>query len=475
MTIKAYWLCKGKQVKKIDENGYIYYIDKELGRGGQGVVYKTKDADTAIKIALKNEQPIKDENEIKNFYHHIKQLILKPITKDMNIARPLALLKDEAGYIMNLLSDMNPLAMLDPGCSKKQDINFIKEHDFLQEVDKKDKRTAEYIFQYLKTGGLRLRLYVLASIGIELLKLHTKGLVYCDISHNNIFLSQDERPIVYLIDADNIEYNDQSKNNISTPEYETPEVMRGEPNSIYSDIYAYAILAFKILTMAHPFEGEAMAFDNWDSESGSKKERWELPWIEDLNDDSNKSKNGLRGILTISEELKSLFHSVFEEGKENKFKRPTLPIWIKAFQNAALKTIKCNSCKMSYYDEMLECPYCEAQKPKRVVVHSYCDNKLVSRFVREFDENNKVQIPYYVFSFFDVSFLNNTFLELKLSKFGMDMLFYNLEKDIFFIDEKVQKPLRYEKKRITPEKLKNDIVIKIDNIVQITSCIKIQS
>ncbi len=90
-------------MKKVDENGYIYYTDQELGRGGQGIVYKTKDADTAIKIALKGEQPIKDKNEIKKFYHRIKQLIFKPITNDMNIAKPLALLKDEAGYIMNLL------------------------------------------------------------------------------------------------------------------------------------------------------------------------------------------------------------------------------------------------------------------------------------------------------------------------------------------------------------------------------------
>lgn len=463
-------------MKKVDENGYIYYTDQELGRGGQGIVYKTKDADTAIKIALKGEQPIKDKNEIKKFYHRIKQLIFKPITNDMNIAKPLALLKDEAGYIMNLLSDMNPLTTLDPGCAKKEDINFAKEHKFIQEVAIKDQRTAWYIFHYLKTGGLRLRLYLLSAIGIELLKLHTKGLAYCDISHNNIFLNQDERPIVYLIDADNIEYNDQNKNSISTPGYEVPEVMRGESNSIYSDIYAYAILSFKILTMAHPFEGRAAATnDNWDNETSIEMKSWELPWIEDSDNDSNRSKNGLRGALTISEDLKKLFHGIFEEGKDNKFNRPTLPIWIKAFQGSILKTIKCNSCKMSYYDDMSKCPYCEAKKPKRVLVHSYCDATLISSFTREFDENNKVQIPQCVFGFFDILLLDSIFLELSLSKIGVDMLFYNLEKDIFFTDEKIQKPLRYGKKRIAQEKLKGDIVIKINDIVQITSYLKIET
>ena len=55
------------------------------------------------------------------------------------------------------------------------------------------------------------------------------------------------------------------------------------------------------------------------------------------------------------------------------------------------------------------------------------------------------------------------------------LLFYDLEKDIFFADEKIQKPLRYAKKRITQEKLKSDIIIKINDIVQITSYLKIEA
>lgn len=459
--------------KLIDEKRYVHYTDKELGRGGQGVVYTTKDADTAIKIALKDEHPIKDKDEIKKFHHQIKQLIFKPITKDMNIAKPMVLLKNEAGYIMNLLSDMSPISILDPGFRKKEDIDFIKEPNFIQEVAKNDARLAGYILHYLKTGGLRWRLYALATVGAELLKLHTKGLVYCDISHNNIFLNQDEIPIIYLIDADNIEYNDKNKNIIFTPDYEVPEVMRDEPNSVYSDIYAYAILAFKMLTMAHPFDGESVVNDDWDSDSSTKKERWEMPWIEDANDDSNKSKIGLRGALTISDELKILFHKVFEEGKDNKFMRPTLPLWIKAFHNAALKTIKCNNCKMSYYDDMLECPYCKERKPPRVIVYSYCEDRLISSFVREFDENNKIMIPYCVFRLFDISLLDSTFLELNLSEAGLDMFFYDLGKDIFF-DEKIQRPLRYQKKRIAKNMLKNDITIKINDIVQVVSHIKIE-
>lgn len=64
-----------KILKKIDVYGNLHYIEKdnELGRGGQGVVYKTKNADTVIKIALNNDSPIKDEKEIKAFHQKIKK------------------------------------------------------------------------------------------------------------------------------------------------------------------------------------------------------------------------------------------------------------------------------------------------------------------------------------------------------------------------------------------------------------------
>ncbi len=75
----------------------LYEIDI-LVRGVKEFVYKTKNADTVIKIALNNEQPITNEKEIKAFHQKIKKLIYKPIPNDINIAKPLAVLQNEAGY-----------------------------------------------------------------------------------------------------------------------------------------------------------------------------------------------------------------------------------------------------------------------------------------------------------------------------------------------------------------------------------------
>ncbi|MEL0649924.1 hypothetical protein V6246_00735 [Algibacter sp. TI.3.09] len=458
----------GKIIKKIDEFDNIHYIetDNELGRGGQGVVYKTKNADTVIKIALDNELPIKDPTQIKSFHKKIKKLIFKPLPIDINIARPVTVLKDEAGYVMQLLNGMEPFSRLLPQELKKEEAANMEIPVFLEELSKRDKRAALYFTHYNKSGGLRKRLYTLSRLAIVLNRLHTRGLVYFDISHNNVFINKDDIPLVYLIDADNIEYESINKQTVYTPNFEVPELMQNSPNSTYSDIYAFGILSFLTLTTKHPFDGEGLEEEDWDTEAAIKKEKWELPWIEDSNDDSNKSKAGLRGHLTITKELNILFHKLFEGGKFDKYQRPTLPLWIELLEKAACKTIKCSSCNMSYYNDVFDkCPYCESEKPKRLIVKSYyyIDGKKQEErweYVREILEGTKIiEVPNYLFKSFDILKVDDVFLEIKFSRQTRIELSFNKTGDekIFFESE-TSKPI-FNKKSIRDEELKKGISI----------------
>ena len=428
-----------KILKKVDEFNNVHYVerDNELGRGGQGVVYKTKNADTVIKIALENEIPIKDEKKIKAFHQKIKKLIYKPLPNDLNIAKPLVVLQDEAGYVMYLLEGMRPFAELLPQELKKEETFKIKIPNFLQELDK---RSAIYFTYYLQTGGLRKRLYTLSRLAIILYRLHSRGILYFDISHNNIFINSDDIPLVYLIDADNIEYESINKDVMYTPNFEVLEVVEGEPNSTYSDIYAFGILSYLTLTTTHPFDGEGLEEDDWDSEESEKKEKWELPWIEDSDNDSNRSKSGLKGTLTISKELYTLYHQLFEDGKNNKYKRPTLPIWIEFLEKAACKTLLCSNCKMSYYDDIFNtCPYCQTSKPKMLKIKSYYykDNKKLQErwyLVKEIlDDTKKIEIPSYIFKSFDLLNIDDIFLEVKFpKKTRVELSFQKSNESIYF-------------------------------------------
>jgi serine/threonine protein kinase len=457
--------------KYIDEFGNIHYLDDELGRGGQGVVYKTKDADTVIKIALSNEKTISDEKEIKKFHQTIKRLIFKPLPNDINIATPLAVIKNKAGYVMNLLDGMKPFSMLFPSEVSKEEAEKINMPEFLQSFSEKDKRMAFYFAYYLETGGLRKRLYTLSRLAITLNRLHIRGLIYFDISHNNIFINNDEIPLVYLIDADNIEYESINKSIVYTPNFEVPEVVNGEPNSLYSDIYAFGILSFLTLTTTHPFNGESNGEADWDSEE-EKKEQWELPWIEDSNDDSNKSKAGLRHTLTITDELSQLFHKLFEEGKIDKFKRPTLPLWIESLEKSASKTIKCSDCGMSYYEDKFDiCPYCKNSKPKRLIAISYVykdDKKIEERwkFVKEITEDTKsIELPIYLFKSFDLLKIDDSFLEIVFSKKTRVELYFEKEDEVIYFESNT--PMVNSRKRVSLKKLENGIEIRVEDKINI--------
>jgi serine/threonine protein kinase len=473
-----YKLANKNEVTDEDDVNNLYKIDI-LGQGGQGVVYSTRDTDTVIKIALENEQLIKDKKKIEDFHKKVKKLIYKPIPLDINIAKPLSVLENEAGYVMHLLSGMEPFSKLFPSELSKEEAEQMKIPEFLKDLYEKDKRSAFYFTHYLNTGGLRKRLYSLSRVAIVLMRLHSRGLVYSDLSHNNIFINNDEIPLVYLIDADNIEYDKTNRSIVYTPDYEVPEVVKDESNSLYSDIYSFAILSFMTLTTTHPFKGQGIEEADWDSEEIEKKEQWELPWIEDSNDDSNKSNAGLRASLTITKELDSLFHKVFEEGKEDKYKRPTLPLWIESLEKAATKTIKCNNCSMSYYDDIFDaCPYCNNKKPQRIIAKSYYyknGQKLNEKwyFVKEIDIHNvkKIEFPSYLFKSFDILNLNDVFLDINFMRRNkLEFNFHKKDENITF-DSRLMFTTR---KPSQVSKLRQGISIIVENNEDITTLIEIE-
>lgn len=386
--------------KFLDNHGVEHKVTKILGEGGQGLVCLTETPGFVLKFVTDNENLISANENPAAFKYYtavFKTIRHLPISPKNHLAVPAAILTDYAGYVMRLMEDMTSFSILDD-----------------------DPET------FPATDGHRHRLEVLSKCASILAEIHSNGMVYCDISPNNIFITKDvnsQNQNVWFIDTDNLFIpNKISKGKlVYTPRYAAPELLKKDAVSCTqnSDLYSFAVLAYECLSMIHPFAGKAAlgeesAENNWDDSDGwdksSDKDNENLdvdpiysgkyPWINDPTDESNHSDKGFPPSLFLTQELFDLFQQTFSDGRKIPEQRPTAFYWQKAFSSASDLTIKCPSCSMSFiYDSQHKCPWCEAEIPHIVTISS--ENKIV--FSRELywkensSSSNEILVPERIF------------------------------------------------------------------------------
>ena len=349
----------------VDETGVIHQLASEpLGRGGQGVVFETKTPGVAVKLItgpatmdrtdgstasvglrtlLKGLEgnAAEDDGAVSTLRARLDEVSILPL-EDLNIARPTALLKTHAGYVMRLLTDMEPIAALlaPPGCDE----------------------LAEF---YLQTGGLRRRLRVLAAAARLIGRLHARPIVYGDVSPYNVFISSD--PVLaraWLIDPDNLHIEGTPGPAVYTPGFGAPEVLqrRSRPTTL-SDAWSFGVLAFWTLCQAHPMLGELVEAGDWEGEVDLEEQAMAglLPWIHDVEDDSNYGEAGVfPREMVMSSALTELAQRTFGHSRRDPACRPGVSEWADALQLAADLTLTCPACGSTFYVNAQVCPWCDA-------------------------------------------------------------------------------------------------------------------
>ena len=343
-------IINDKDVVFIDEKGYVHRIDiaNIVGTGAQGAVYRGENKNILIKI-----NQTKEENYLGKKIDKIKSLNLP---KNLNFTLPIAKLnipnKNYEGYIMRMMEDMKPISYL-----MKNSFKNIEEC---------------YNYYNQETGGLRRRLEILKKIAYNLYYLHSRGIVYGDISSNNIFISMDSKYTeVWFIDCDNIDYSYDIDYTIGTDGFCSPEIRKvlapynigKQTNTIENDIYAFANLAFNVLFLADPFRGSILLEDNeddsddwWDDESDDEKkfDLGEVSWVGE-NDESNKPIYGLSINMDkmISPELKNLFNETLGYiGRNNPKQRPSLRIWYEEINNLLNNLVDSDDINSYYFSDI---------------------------------------------------------------------------------------------------------------------------
>ncbi len=209
-----------------------YEVEKFLGGGGQGEVYRARLVDghgggppTALKWFFPHY--LRRDPDLHTRLEHA--IDAGPPSDRFLWPQGLvqATNRDGFGYVMPLREE-----------------RFVGITDLLT-------RRAVPTFRALVTAGFEL--------AHNYLQLHAEGLCYHDISFGNVFFDPQSGE-VRICDNDNVSVNGQRSAIVGTPRFMAPEIVRGEaaPNA-QTDLFSLAVLLFYMLVNHHPLEGEQEA------------------------------------------------------------------------------------------------------------------------------------------------------------------------------------------------------------------------
>lgn len=309
-----------------DDKGNVFTLSSLLGEGGQGAVFRVKRNSghgLAVKAILDpiSGDILQDHRVYKKYMRKLNQIMALP--QVAHIAVPLSPLQAPyCGYVMRLMEGMDPLSdYLRPNSTIKAEL--------------------------CQKGGLSKRLEILKNLAAILCDLHSHGIVYCDLAPGNIYISKNDKDYeVWLIDLDNLSYATEVTSSIGTPLYRAPEIATGKANSLESDCYSFALLAYELLTFSKPFNGSIMDEEpvvDFSDDIYEKIESGTCQYVHEPGS-TNIPKYGISEHLELvmTSELETLFLQTFNlDGRSHPSRRPSMRSWYKAFEDASNRLVKC--------------------------------------------------------------------------------------------------------------------------------------
>ncbi len=203
------------------KGGELCQIISELGRGGQGIVYKVKlrDKEYALKWYT---VPYSDD-----FYDNLEKNVHRG-APNKNFVWPLFITERQHGsfgYIMEL----RPAGYMD---------------------------MCQFILARAKFASVDVQLNACLQIVKAFWELHRNGYSYQDMNDGNFFINPQTGDVL-ICDNDNVAPNDKNLGILGKAGYMAPEIVEGiaKPN-VYTDYYSLAVCLFMLIYMNRPFEGK---------------------------------------------------------------------------------------------------------------------------------------------------------------------------------------------------------------------------
>jgi len=200
-----------------------YRIERELGKGGLGVVYAAHDEKLNRRVAIKVLRPRADAQ--------VRKRVLDE-------ARHTAALGDPAVVtVFSVLDETDPPAIV---------MEFVEGFSI-------DRFAAQLSFEQ--------KARLLREVVRGLSAAHARGLVHRDLKPDNVIVGPDMRSRIldFGLALSLEEAAREGRGFEGTPLYASPEQAMGQPLTPASDVFSFGSLMFKVLTGKAPFAGDSIS------------------------------------------------------------------------------------------------------------------------------------------------------------------------------------------------------------------------
>lgn len=295
-------------------NGVQAKIVKELGRGGQGIVYlvELRGKQMALKWYLKAPD--------NKFYKNLEENISKGAPSNAFLWPEYLTRKEKGsyGYIMKL----RPQGYYEFG---------------------------QYLLARRQFGSFEAMLNAAMKICEGFYKLHLSGLSYQDLNDGNFFI-EPQTGDVLICDNDNVMPDGRKSGIMGKARYMAPEVVGGKAPDKYSDRFSLAVILFMLFYGNHPFEGSRVLACPCMTETFEKKFYGsEILFIYDDNKENRPVRgvhnNVLRRWPAMPKQLQDAFKEQFsKEILSSPDKRMIEKKWKGVIQSLRDSLVRCPKC-----------------------------------------------------------------------------------------------------------------------------------
>lgn len=205
-----------------------YQLESLIGQGGMGAVYKAFDRLKQHYIAFKKVS--------------VPQSNIDIITQSTATTSHNDILAHEFRTLATLRHP-NIISVLDYGFENDTTPFFTM--DLMED--------AVPITDYVTSKSIKDRIRYLVDVLQALRYLHQRGIVHRDLKPANILVANDKVKVLDFGLALDAKYSQEHADAAGTLAYLAPEVLQGKAPSKLSDLYAFGVLAYQILTGDYPF------------------------------------------------------------------------------------------------------------------------------------------------------------------------------------------------------------------------------